>query len=66
MNSCGIVLKWCTERNKAGRSVNMVISPLVEEDMDIGLYGDEPEEPALPRKKVIWCGVSFVCFRISF
>ena len=31
----------------------MAAGALVEEDMDIGLYGDELEEPALPRKKVI-------------
>lgn len=30
----------------------MAAGALVEEDMDIGLYGDELEEPALPRKKV--------------
>lgn len=30
----------------------MATGPLVEEDLDIGLYGDEPEEPQLPRKKV--------------
>jgi hypothetical protein len=33
--------------------MNMAAGALVEEDMDIGLYGDELEEPALPRKKVI-------------
>lgn len=30
----------------------MATGPLVEEDLDIGFYGDEPEEPLLPRKKV--------------
>lgn len=30
----------------------MAMGPLVEEDLDIGLYGDEPEEPLLPKKKV--------------
>lgn len=44
----------------------MVISFLVEEDMDIGFYGDEFEELVFLCKKVIWCGVFFVCFRIFF
>jgi len=31
----------------------------VEEDLDIGLYGDEPEEPLLPKKKVPINGFCF-------
>ena len=31
----------------------MATEAVVDEEIDIGLYGDEPEEPALPRKKVI-------------
>lgn len=38
----------------------MAAGSLVDEEIDIGIYGDEPDEPALPRKRVSLCTVN--CF----